>query len=510
MFDLIDEVKQNFYEFLGVSQSATTAEIRQAYRRLSAVLHPDKNPGDPEAGAKFRMLAGIYEVLKDSDMRKQYDNVLVNGLPDWKMPIFYYRKLRKMSNVELFSIFFIMATLVHYAVLWGSVFETRLTLEDQLNTAYKRHKARDRKLEQIDMEIAEKLNEVPKPTWKDILPFAIFKWIYRLIMFVPILVCYSNEQISLGIEQWRQLRREKAETQMVIDKMKTVKTERKRKHAEEYQTVMKLMEQEAGQSSLSVLLSDLPSTDVDADSDVQTANVEVGSKEWSENDITNLVRAVSRFPGGVPDRWRHIAVLLNRPIPEVIAKVKELGDCKLRLMSQKDEEIPVFETNANPICGESASELSDNQSNNSDNPDGLHTIKKRPEKRLYRKKEQATLGNRVVESATECVDTPEENNTPTIVISEEEYVSRKKLKQQKLSLASDSSKNTDSNKILYADGWTQIEQKQLEVAIRSIPKGSLERWDRIADCVPTKSKVEVMARVKYLSSITKQKPRVKA
>ncbi|VDP36732.1 unnamed protein product [Echinostoma caproni] len=197
MFDLIEEVKTSFYDYLG---SATINEIRRAYRKLSVSMHPDKNHDDPDADAKFRQLVGVYEILKDPETRQRYDDVLVNGLPDWKTTVYYYRKLRRMSNLELFVLFSVLCTVVHYAVLWGVRFEK--------STLLKRHKARDRKREQIDLQIAEQLNKIPKPKWHDILPFAICKGVYSFIAFLPTLLSFFKGQISEKIEERRQLHRE--------------------------------------------------------------------------------------------------------------------------------------------------------------------------------------------------------------------------------------------------------------------------------------------------------------
>ncbi|XP_018648425.1 putative ribosomal protein L5 [Schistosoma mansoni] len=208
MFDLVEEVKENFYDFLGVSQTADISEIKRAYRKLSSKLHPDKNPDDPTAEQKFRRLVGIYEVLKNPELRAKYDEVLINGLPSWRTPVFYFRKLRKMSNYELFGLFFGMATVIHYAALWGSVFEKRLTLEDQLSTSLKRHKARDRKLELINQEISDELQKIPGPGWFDLLPFAIVRWIYAIITFIPVFTEFINGKISEKLQERRELREE--------------------------------------------------------------------------------------------------------------------------------------------------------------------------------------------------------------------------------------------------------------------------------------------------------------
>ena len=47
-----------------------------------------------------RHLAAIYEVLKDKERRARYDQVLVEGLPDWRMPVYYFRRMRKIGLAE--------------------------------------------------------------------------------------------------------------------------------------------------------------------------------------------------------------------------------------------------------------------------------------------------------------------------------------------------------------------------------------------------------------------------
>lgn len=58
----------------------------------------------------------------------RYNDVLKFGLPDWRTPSFYYRKLRKMHMYEIFALFTILATLIHYACLWGAYFEKKLDM----------------------------------------------------------------------------------------------------------------------------------------------------------------------------------------------------------------------------------------------------------------------------------------------------------------------------------------------------------------------------------------------
>src|SRR4051812_4034683 len=65
--------KRDYYEVLGVSQTATDQEIKSAYRRLAIQFHPDKNPNDASAEEKFKEAAEAYSVLQDAEQRRRYD-----------------------------------------------------------------------------------------------------------------------------------------------------------------------------------------------------------------------------------------------------------------------------------------------------------------------------------------------------------------------------------------------------------------------------------------------------
>src|SRR5215475_4971687 len=65
--------KKDYYQVLGVAKTATEKELKQAYRKLAKKHHPDANPNDPNAEARFKEINEAYEVLSDKEKRENYD-----------------------------------------------------------------------------------------------------------------------------------------------------------------------------------------------------------------------------------------------------------------------------------------------------------------------------------------------------------------------------------------------------------------------------------------------------
>ncbi len=72
---------KDYYATLGVQKAATAKDIKQAYRKLARKFHPDLNPGDKKAEARFKDINEAYEVLGDPEKRKKYDELGAN----WRM-----------------------------------------------------------------------------------------------------------------------------------------------------------------------------------------------------------------------------------------------------------------------------------------------------------------------------------------------------------------------------------------------------------------------------------------
>src|SRR5271156_3002187 len=81
--------RPDYYKTLGVEKKASAEEIKKAYRKLARQYHPDRNPGDKQAEARFKEVQDAFEILGDKNKREQFDRFgfagpgMGQGPPPW-------------------------------------------------------------------------------------------------------------------------------------------------------------------------------------------------------------------------------------------------------------------------------------------------------------------------------------------------------------------------------------------------------------------------------------------
>ncbi|MGH7269172.1 MAG: DnaJ domain-containing protein, partial [Polyangiaceae bacterium] len=76
----MSSIKREYYEVLSVTREVSNDELRKAYRREALKHHPDRNPGDSSAEAKFKEVNEAYQILSDAEKRRIYDQFGHAGL----------------------------------------------------------------------------------------------------------------------------------------------------------------------------------------------------------------------------------------------------------------------------------------------------------------------------------------------------------------------------------------------------------------------------------------------
>ena len=74
-----DWFEKDFYKVLGVTKDVSDAELKKVYRKLARQFHPDSNPGDAKAEARFKEISEAFSVLSDPEQRKEYDAIRAMG-----------------------------------------------------------------------------------------------------------------------------------------------------------------------------------------------------------------------------------------------------------------------------------------------------------------------------------------------------------------------------------------------------------------------------------------------
>jgi len=450
-FHKIPKFKENFkdfYEFLELTHDCKTSEIRRHFRKLSLVYHPDKSDSE-NAEEEFRLLTAATEILKNKEQRELYDNVLADGLP--RAYLYVPTKLRKVSLLEASLIITLAVTIIHYIGIWAGSWSKRTFTYDEHWEGRIRKSLMKRKMteEECDEQI-QKLRDgiAPKPTYMDLLPIAIPLCIFSACRAIPLLIKeikMKNEEIRMQQEEKSRMEKEfEEEIRKQKEKREKQKKRRKEMNKKKYEEKQQLEQNSAasppkppveyasrpsenGQSELSIEeIEAMYDSNSSNDDEYYNSRRRGGKKKntpkpWTDDDQTQLVKLMAKYPGGTLDRWAVISKVMDQPVAIITTKAKL----------------------AKQVIGK--------QPNSNGSQDS----------------------------------------------------SVRQRKKQVSNFIEEVADNTKAS----SEDWSQKQQKIFEQALVSYPKSEVDRWVKIAECVPDKSTEECINRYKFLSQQVLQKRR---
>jgi DnaJ homolog subfamily C member 1 len=250
---------------------------------------------EPEAEQKFRHIVAINDVLKDEVKRARYDQILEHGMPDWRMPIYYFRRVRKLSITELSVAISIIVSIGHYFVLWAQHFEKKLTLEDRMEDIKKKvekqkqKKRKNAELEEIDASLQKFYDSLPSPTLKDTIPYRFTIWSFRKLINFPFFV---KDGLNL----------------FLFPKKEIIETEQTEQNENEYQTSHRnetdRLHLELNPKKIEKSIINAPVINYDMkQTDQKSDNESIKKTAWTDKDKSDLIKAMVKFPAGLTNRW---------------------------------------------------------------------------------------------------------------------------------------------------------------------------------------------------------------
>lgn len=255
----------------------------------------------------------ISEVLKDDKKRKSYDDILVNGLPDWKTGIYYFRRARKLGLLEMTVIVSLILTIGHYLCLIAAFYEKSFEVSEVI-------KKRSKKLSPEEFEILRAETMINfgarKPDlMRDNLAVKTCLFVYSLFVnIIPAAILFTIRKTQNLVEERRNRLLVVEEETIIQPKVK------KPKIRPELPDFTGLNDDD----------DESIASGTGPDFECLESQSQFKSDEWNDEEIHSLIKLTKKFPGGTSQRWERIATALGRAVEDVAKMSKKINSGQVK------------------------------------------------------------------------------------------------------------------------------------------------------------------------------------
>ncbi|XP_063741093.1 dnaJ homolog subfamily C member 1 isoform X2 [Eleginops maclovinus] len=320
-----------------------------------------------------------------------------------------------------------------------------------------------------------------RPHWQDILPLKLSIWLYLSIKHLPQTV-QELRQFYEDYQHLRQQQREEAEAEQEV-----APRERRPKVKKPKQEFPVYLQEEPTPPRYEEAAS-IEDIEEQMDDWLQEQKTERRKAAgWAQHELSLLGRLMVKFPGGSPGRWEKIAQELGRSVTEVTAKVKQVKDNVSQtsgLVKLSDLKAPPLPCRSFPVP-------------EAEEEEAVPAVRRR-----NRKSAEGGEGGKIRGRRQRDFDPAAEEEQP-------QESGEGADPQERLGPLEPYEKVGPQEKG-EPGVWTQNQQKLLELALQQFPRGTVERWDRIAKVVPGRSKEECMVRYKMLAELVQKRKQAKS
>lgn len=245
--------------------------------------------------------------------------------------MYYYRRVRKMGMLELSIWLFVLFTIGQYLVGWASYFEKNLTLGEakanklkKLQKQLKKSKSSKAEMDALEEEMDRFV--IPKPSYKNTLPFQLVRGIIALPALIRFLIEYRQERKREAEERKEQERLEAEELEREQEEMEREKEREKERKIQRRKRVNMLPVYNGEPDECILDAVEEPSNKV---KEVK-AVPRISGGLWTDDDLAELAKYMKKYPVGTPERWEKIADALNRSVVEVTHFAKKMKENAFR------------------------------------------------------------------------------------------------------------------------------------------------------------------------------------